>query len=294
MLRSISTHVFLTQRLTSAHLEAMATAGAESIELFAARHHIDYTDRNAVLDLASWFRSNPVGATLHMPLYSTADWGRFSGPDVNLIDPEKSRRISAMDEVKRALELAESLPIKSCVLHLGNRNELWSPRTLEHSLNAIEHLKAFAHPLGVQLLLENLTHNEVTTPAHLLEILTTGHFENVGVCFDIGHANISEQGIASSLETLASKIRELHLHDNAGQTDEHLWPNTGTPKPATPATATTPASPATTYIDWPTISPLLAALPNPVTGTLEIAYQLNETPTSVQSKAPTAFALFQQ
>jgi sugar phosphate isomerase/epimerase len=153
----LSTHVFIQQRLHPGLLAALHHSGAQTIELFAARHHFDYTDRAAVRDIAAWFRANEVAATLHQPIYlsdrSDAQWSRHVAPNLNLIDPEKSRRIDAMDEVKRALESAEQLPIQSIVLHLGQKDDAWNTRALANSLTAIEHLKAFAHPLGVRILL---------------------------------------------------------------------------------------------------------------------------------------------
>ena len=115
---AISTHVFLPQRLHPGLLDALLKGGARTIEIFAARHHFDYTDRAAVRNIATWFRSNNVGATLHQPLYisdrADAQWSRHVAANLNLIDPEKSRRIAAMDEVKRALESAEQIPISAC------------------------------------------------------------------------------------------------------------------------------------------------------------------------------------
>ncbi len=82
--------------------------------------------------------------------------GRTGAPSVNLLHPDKSRRIAAMDEIKRALESAESIPFRNLVVHLGERDDEWSPRTVEFALTALEHLGAFAHPLGVRPLVENL------------------------------------------------------------------------------------------------------------------------------------------
>ena len=120
---ALSTHVFLQQRLHPGLLDALHKSGAQTIEIFAARHHFDYSDRAAVRDVATWFRSNGVAATLHQPLYlsdrGSGQWSRHVAPNINLIDPDKSHRITAMDEVKRALESAEQVPISACVLHLG-------------------------------------------------------------------------------------------------------------------------------------------------------------------------------
>lgn len=270
----ISTHVFLQQRLHPGLLDAMVWGGARSIEIFAARHHFDYADRSVVREIAQWFRSNDVAATLHQPLYADAQWSRHVAPTLNLIDVEKSRRIDAMDEVKRALESAEQIPFGAVVLHLGVREDHWSARSLENSLTAIEHLKAFAHPLGVKCLVENL-HNEVATPEHILEVLKVGHFDNVGVCFDTGHAQLSEIGLEGSFALLKHRIGELHVHDNSGVRDEHLWPGAG-------------------GIDWAAFSRLAAQLPDGVPGVLEISHELEETAESVSAKARTAYDLFEK
>jgi len=285
----ISTHVFLPQRLHPGLLDALRKSGAQVIELFAARHHFDYTDRKAVREIADWFRSTNTGATLHQPLYipdrsgafsdsGPAQWSRHVQPNLNLIDPEKSRRIAAMDEVKRALEAAEQIPITACTLHLGDKDDAWNPRALENSLTAIEHLKAFAHPLGVRVLLENLQ-NEITTPEHLLEIIKVGHFDRVGVTLDLGHAHLAQpdknKGINEAFELLAPRIAELHLHDNHGQKDDHLWPGTAA-------------------IDWANAAKHIAALPANVPGILEISYELDETTDSVIAKATQAFDLLKR
>ena len=280
----ISTHVFLPQRLHPGLLDALHKGGVEVIELFAARHHFDYTDRAAVRDIATWFRNTGVGATLHQPLYisdrADAQWSRHVAPNLNLIDPEKSSRIAAMDEVKRALEAAEQIPITACTLHLGRKDDSWNPRALENSLTAIEHLKAFAHPLGVRILLENLQ-NEITTPEHLLEIVRVGHFDRVGVCLDVAHAHLAapedNKGINEAFELLKPRIAQLNLHDNHGQKDDHLWPGT--------------AGPGSLNIDWQNVAKQIATLPANTPAILEISHDLEETPDSVTTKVTQAFDL---
>jgi sugar phosphate isomerase/epimerase len=279
---AVSTHVFLQHRLHPGMLDALHSSGAQTIEIFAARHHFDYSDRSAVRDIAMWFRSSGVAATLHQPIYladrGSGQWSRHVAPNINLIDPEKSQRITAMDEVKRALESAEQIPISACVLHLGQKDDCWDTRALENSLTAIEHLKAFAHSLGVRILIENLQ-NEITTPEHILEILRVGHFDRVGVCLDIGHAHLAEPekniGIDEAFELLKPRIGQLHLHDNHGAKDDHLWPGSGA-------------------IDWANVARQIATLPAATPGILEIAHDLDETPASVTTKATQAFDLLKR
>jgi sugar phosphate isomerase/epimerase len=287
---ALSTYVFLQHRLHPGLLDALHKAGApdgvKTIEIFAARHHFDYNDRSAVRDIATWFRNTGVAATLHQPLFlsdrGSGQWSRHVAPNINLIDSDKSHRITAMDEVKRALESAEQVPINACVLHLGQKGDPWDTRALENSLTAIEHLKAFAHPLGVRILIENLQ-NEITSPEHILEILNVGHFDRVGVCLDIGHAHLSRPssdshpniGIDEAFELLKPRIAELHVHDNHGSKDDHLWPGSGS-------------------IDWNNVAKHVATLPPDTPGNLEIAYELEETPDSVTTKATQAFDLLKR
>lgn len=290
----LSTHVFFQHRLHPGLLDALAAAGARTIEVFAARHHFDYTDTPAVRELAQWFRSNDVRAVLHQPIYITdradTQWSRHVAPNLNLIASEKFHRIAAMDECKRALESAEQVPFSAVVVSLGLNLSPWDEHAIENSLTAIEHLKAFAAPLGVRLLLENME-NEVTTPEHLLYILKTGHFDSVGVCLDVGHLHLAmpvegapkDSGVGAAIELLGKRIAQLHLHDNHGafsssgatsphseMKDEHLWPGEGA-------------------IDWAAVSASLTALPAATPGILEIASDRDEPAESITRKAAAVF-----
>lgn len=269
MLRVLSTHLFLNQRLHPGLLELAARSGAQAVEIFAARQHFDYTSREHVMELAGWFRSNSLQAwSMHAPLYPDREMGRAGAPAANVLHPDKSRRIAAMDEIKRALETADSISFQNMVLHLGERNDGWSPRAIEYAQTALEHLGAFARPMGVRLLVENLT-SEPTTPEHLLLILESGHLDNVGVCLDLGHANIAA-GVPDAVATLGARIASVHVHDNHGVKDEHLWPGDGN-------------------IDWPVTVSSLKALAQPPATVLEISHTLNTGQASLQARIEQAF-----
>jgi sugar phosphate isomerase/epimerase len=272
MLRVLSTHLFLTHRLHPGLLEHAARSGAQAVEIFAARQHFDYTSREHVTELAEWFRSNPVEPfSMHAPLYPDREMGRAGAPAVNVIHPEKSRRIDAMDEIKRAIESAEYIPVRNVVIHLGERDDSWSPRTIEYALTALEHLGAFARPLGVRLLVENLL-SEATTPEHLVMILQMGHLDSVGVCLDLGHAHITV-GAAEAIATLGGRIATVHVHDNHGTKDEHLWPGDGT-------------------IAWDATTKALKALAKPPAAVLEISYSLLDAPATQTTRIEKSFELF--
>jgi sugar phosphate isomerase/epimerase len=273
MLRTISTHIFLRQRLHPGLLDTLAKGGAQGIEIFAARQHFDYTSKTHVKEIALWFSANSVEPfSMHMPMFGDTEMGRSGSPAVNVVHPEKSRRIDAMDEVKRALETAEEMPLRHLILHLGEREDRWSPRTLEHAMTAIEHLQAFARPLGVKILLENLQ-NEVTEAVNLLEIVRIGHFKDVGVCLDVGHAHLGG-GIAAAIGELSPLIRSTHIHDNHGQKDEHLWPGEGT-------------------IPWAETMKELRTSPQLAAAVLEIGSSNEESPEHVASRAAETFKMLE-
>jgi len=154
-------------------------------------------------------------------------------------------------------------------MHLGERTDNWSPRTIEYAQTALEHLGAFSRPLGVNLLVENLL-SEATTPEHLVLILDLGHLNNVGICLDLGHAHITV-GVTEAIATLSNRIVSTHVHDNHGLKDEHLWPGDGT-------------------IEWTGAAKALQALTTPPAAVLEIHYSLGEDHHALAEKIEQGFA----
>jgi sugar phosphate isomerase/epimerase len=226
MRKAISTFVFVNSRLHSGMLDKLVQAGAEAIEIFAARGHFDYTDRQQVRELGNWFKHSGIPLnSLHSPMYSDYEWGRTGTPPINLVDRDKSRRVESMDEVKRALEIAETIPLGFLVQHLGTTNEAFDPQSFENALSSIEHLHAFAKPLGVKVLLEN-TPNEISEPEKLVQVIETLHLGDLGICFDFGHAHMLN-GVEAAFQVLQRFILSTHVHDNDREKDAHLFPGEG-------------------------------------------------------------------
>lgn len=251
MLKAISTYVYVKERLHPGLLEGLVRGGAQTIEIFAARQHLDYANRKQhVREIADWFRGSGIPLnSVHAPLYADYEWGRAGAPPVNVASTDRASRVEAMDEIKRALELAEQIPFRFLIQHLGLPGESYDERKFEAALTSVEHLRAFAKPLGVRVLLENIP-NELSTPERLVEFIHTAHFDDVGVCFDFGHAHIMTD-VPQAFETLKSHIHSTHVHDNAKDRDSHLWPGNGS-------------------IDWKQAGELLRSAPNTPPMLLEI------------------------
>jgi sugar phosphate isomerase/epimerase len=227
MLKAMSTYVYVKERLHPGLLDGLVRGGAQAIEIFAARQHLDYANRKQhVREIADWFRTSGIPLhSVHAPLYSDYEWGRTGAPPINVASTDRAARIEAMDEIKRAIELAEQIPFRFLIQHVGVPNESFNERKFEAAMTSIEHLRAFAKPLGVRLLLENIP-NDLSTPERLVEFIHTTHFDDLGVCFDTGHAHIMSD-VPVAFETLKNHIHSTHVHDNAKDRDSHLWPGDG-------------------------------------------------------------------
>jgi sugar phosphate isomerase/epimerase len=227
MLRAVSTYILVRERLHPGLLDELVKAGAQAIEIFAARQHFDYANRKQhVREIADWFRSTGVPLySVHAPLFSDYEWGRTGAPPLNIASTDRAHRIEAMDEVKRSLEIAEHIPFRFLVQHIGTPDESFDEKKFEAAMTSVEHLRAFARALGVRVLLENIP-NELSTPERLIEFMHTMHFDDIGVCFDCGHAHMMTS-VAEAFATLKKHICSTHVHDNDRDKDSHLSPGKG-------------------------------------------------------------------
>ncbi|MCX6622268.1 MAG: sugar phosphate isomerase/epimerase [Acidobacteria bacterium] len=223
----LSTHLFVNHRLTTVWLEKIWQAGIPAVEVFCARQHLDYRDQAQIKELAHWFRDCPLKLwSLHSPMHTDNIWGR-SGPQsvITITESVKSKRIAMVDEIKRTLELAEFVPFRYLIQHIGVGGEEYDDRKMEAAFTSLEELSLFARHRGVEILLENIP-NELSTSERLMRFLAQTHLP-LNVCFDSGHANL-EGSVEAAFERMTPRIRSTHIHDNDGQADRHLFPVTAT------------------------------------------------------------------
>lgn len=84
------------------------------------------------------------------------------------------------------------------------------------------------HSYPVEFLIENLycPWELLNSPQEIQEVLGLINSSAVGVCLDLGHAQISPYAIAEYHRILDGDIRALHLHENDLHFDIHLPINT--------------------------------------------------------------------
>jgi sugar phosphate isomerase/epimerase len=219
----LSTHLFVNHRLTTAMLAKIHQAGIPAVEIFCARQHLDYRDKAQITELGHWFRDSELRLhSLHSPMYNDEIWGR-SGPHavITITETVKARRLEMVDEIKRALEIAETIPFRYLVQHIGVGGEEFDMRKIDAAFSSLEQITVFARQFGVEVLLENIP-NDFSSAERLLTFEELTHLK-LNFVFDTGHANL-HAGVEPTFELMKDRIRSTHVHDNDGKSDSHLFP----------------------------------------------------------------------
>jgi len=258
MQRILSTYLFVSKKLTPEFLALIHGAGFQAIELFASRGHFDYTLTQEVRGMAHILADNRLQlASLHAP--SSRDFGpnREGGTPLSITEVERVRRIEAMDELKRAIDIAENLPFSRMILHMGGPRDVADPRKRDAAFSSLEHLVLHAKHVGVTICVENTT-SEMGDPAYLRTFVEETRLTGLRFNFDIGHAHLADgpedERVATSFEAMREHIASAHIHDNLGDKDAHLPPHDGS-------------------IDWPAALKLFRSLPG---GDIPLTLELKE------------------
>jgi sugar phosphate isomerase/epimerase len=260
--RLLSTYRWISHKLSPTHLTDAENAGIDGVEIFCSAGHFDYRDPETVRDIAMWFGGHQMKLhSLHAPTSRDFSPGRESGSPVSVSDLERQRRLDAVDEIKRALEVAEKVPFEFMVLHFGGSRDSDDPRRWDVAFSSLENLTLFARHRGVTLALENTT-SEMATPGNLRHFIEETRLPGLKLCFDSGHAQI-DGGAIPAMETMGALAITSHLHDNHGEKDEHLLPYAGT-------------------IEW---GKLLKVMPPELPLLLELREQPNGSPTFDEIRA---------
>lgn len=149
--------------------------------------------------------------------------------DVNIGSVYEPMRLAAMNEVKQTILMCHQLEIPLATVHPGFIQGiafLNKAKALEKTKDSVKELAAFAHDNSVVIAIENMPANingTCTTASELLEVVDVA---DLGMCFDMGHANTSNE--IDSFLKLAGRFKNVHLHNNEGSWDQHNEVDDGT------------------------------------------------------------------
>ena len=94
-------------------------------------------------------------------------------------------------------------------------------RYVDAAFSSLDELNVFARQRGVEILLENIR-NDMASAERLHQFNEMTHLK-MNYVFDCGHAHIMG-GVEKEFEIMAPRIKSLHIHDNDGVRDLHLYP----------------------------------------------------------------------
>jgi sugar phosphate isomerase/epimerase len=246
MQRLLSTYLFVSRKLTPELLGQITGAGFEGVEIFCTRSHFEYSSKTEARAMAGALEANRLRlVSLHAPTSRDVSAMRESGMPLSICEVERVRRIEAMDELKRVIDVADDLPYSRLILHMGGSRETADPRKRDAAFSTLEHLILHAHHAGVTICVENTT-SEMGAPAYLRSFIDETRLTGIRFNFDIGHAHLADGPEPDRIEAGFAPLRDLvagaHIHDNHGEKDEHLLPYDGT-------------------IDWPAAAKVLKTAP---------------------------------
>ncbi len=246
MNRLLSTYLFVSRKLTPELLGQISDAKFQGLEIFCTRSHFEYSVKSEIRAMAGALEAHHLQlVSLHAPTGRDLSPMRESGTPLSICEVERVRRIEAMDELKRVIDVADDLPYARLILHMGGPRETADPRKRDAAFSSLEHLILHARHAGLTICVENTT-SEMGDPSSLRSFVDETRLSGLRFNFDIGHAHLTEFPEDERLEKSFSPLRDLvssvHLHDNHGERDEHLPPYDGT-------------------IDWPAAIKLLQTAP---------------------------------
>ncbi len=152
------------------------------------------------------------------------------------IDSTPADRAERMERMKRSIRATRLLGAKFWVVHpimpcstadlvLGGADKTW-----EINIEFFTELCAFAREQGVVICVENMPFIpfSIATPEQIIKLIDTINDDNFKMCLDTGHVAVfPELSVGDSIRACGDRIKVLHIHDNLGDRDSHLFPTEG-------------------------------------------------------------------
>ncbi len=116
------------------------------------------------------------------------------------------------------IALAKRNNIDTVVLHVSSG---YTPAINDEVIDNYRRIAEFCEKNDITLALENIK------CVKSLDILLNS-LDNAKMCFDIGHANAFTKNLESEIwHKLFKRVHCVHLHDNLGSEDSHMFPGMG-------------------------------------------------------------------
>ena len=137
----------------------------------------------------------------------------------------------------RAIEACAYLGIDRIVVHSGRSRNYLLPDDTEKYINEVKGFYEALYPAmekyNVRVLAENYIpsgRNECSfySGEDLAQLVDLCNHPLLGVCWDVGHANLINPDQYGDIVKLGERLCAVHIQDNMGKQDDHICPYMGT------------------------------------------------------------------
>ena len=175
-------------------------------------------------------------------------------PFYNALIPENDKAAVWEPMIDRAIEASGMVHVPWIVMHPGTYpdDDICMKESRRRNYEYFMPRLEAAAKVGCGIAIENMTDGTpsahrrpgrqyCTTAVELCELVDSFHTDNVGICWDFGHANLMGIDQREALRVMGKRLKATHVADNSGCRDDHILPFQG-------------------MIDWRKILPVLTEI----------------------------------
>ena len=202
-----------------------ARFGYDGVEIWGGRpyaypYDLKKVGVSQIKELSDEYEMPIIGYTPEMNMYP-----------YNMMIGTESVRKDCIEYLKNAMDIAVQLDAGFTLISAGHAGYTVSRKTIwERLLKNLRELVIYAEEVGMDLVLEPLTHyesNVIVSCNDLVEALDlVGSPKLVGMC-DVVPPFCLKEPIMSYFDKLGDRMRHIHLVDSDGQSDTHMMPGDG-------------------------------------------------------------------
>lgn len=178
-------------------------------------------DKHSMAEISSILETTSLALTLHLP---------FS--DLNLASLNEPIWNETLRQMTRCIELASPFA-RVAVVHPGHLSPLGMQLpdlAWQRNIEGLARLCDFAADFDVTIGVENMVNMDFIfgkQAEEMLGMIELVNRDNLGMTFDVGHAN-TNAAVPAFLKKTIDKMAHVHIHDNRGKRDDHLPAGKGT------------------------------------------------------------------
>jgi sugar phosphate isomerase/epimerase len=149
--------------------------------------------------------------------------------DVNIGSVYERMRLAAVDDIARTADFCRRAGVDILTIHPGfylGIAFLSRPSVLSQMKKSLKEISSTSVENSVAIALENMPEGINATCTTAAELVEAIEGTELGICFDMGHANTASQ--VEAMVEHVERFTNVHLHNNDGTRDQHNIIDQGT------------------------------------------------------------------